>query len=281
MTKIDPRKELSPYLNHQINQNKNRKKKAKKKVSASLSKLHLERKKSLLKKAGSIIGVSFLAIIGLGYYISPLATVSSVEVEGATDIPAKTVVKNSGIKASDRVLDYKFHQSNISKKLAKKYPEVKDVDIKVSHLNRIVLKVNEHPTIAYVKDGDSYHKILADGRIGQRKLKWSEIDQTKPLFLGYNQETSFKDDLKLFDSLPADFRDQVKVLSGSTKRKSQIVLVMKDGNLVIGNIATFKEKVKYYSEIRSKAGKNSLIDLEVGAFSRPLTSTEKKTYGIS
>lgn len=281
VTKIDPRKELSPYLNHQINQNKTRKKEAKKKVSASLSMLHLERRKSLLKGAGSIIGVSLLAIIGLGYYISPLANVSSVQVKGATDIPAEIVVKNSGIKASDRVLDYKFHQKTISNELAKKYPEVKNVSVDISHLNRVVLNVHEHSTIAYVREGKVYRKILSDGNIGRRKLRWSEIDQSKPLFIGYNQETSFKDDLKLFDSLPADFRDQVKVLSGSTKRKSQIILVMKDGNLVVGNLSTFKEKIKYYNEIRTKAGKNSLIDLEVGAFSRPLTASEKKAYGIS
>ena len=48
-----------------------------------------------------------------------------------------------------------------------------------------------------------------------------------------------------------------------------------------GRRITIKDKVKYYDQIKVKAGKNSLIDLEVGAFSRPLTSSEKKAYGIS
>lgn len=51
---------------------------------------------------------------------------------------------------------------------------------------------------------------------------------------------------------------------------------MKDGNVVVGNVVTIKDKVKYYDQIKVKAGKNSLIDLEVGAFSRPLTSSEKR-----
>lgn len=51
---------------------------------------------------------------------------------------------------------------------------------------------------------------------------------------------------------------------------------MKDGNVVIGNITTLKDKIKYYNAIKEKAGKNSLIDLEIGAFSRPLTSSEKE-----
>ncbi|MDN6008120.1 MAG: cell division protein FtsQ, partial [Lactobacillus sp.] len=80
---------------------------------------------------------------------------------------------------------------------------------------------------------------------------------------------------------PKSFQNQVKLLSGNTRRKSQVILVMKDGNVIIGSTVTLKSKLKYYDEIKVKAGKNSLIDLEIGAFSRPLTSSEKKAYGVS
>ncbi len=80
--------------------------------------------------------------------------------------------------------------------------------------------------------------------------------------------------------MPESFRKQVKLLSGNTRRDSQIILVMKDDNVVIGNTVTLKDKINDYNQIRLKAGKHSLIDLEIGAFSRPLTSSEKKAYGI-
>lgn len=279
VTKIDPRKELSPYLNHQNNKNKKHKKKAK--VSASLSGLHNERKKSLIKSLGLIVGVSGILVIGLIYYVSPLANVGSVRVKGADDLSATEVVDKSGIRACDKVLDYKFNSKSLNQKLTKKYPEVKAVNVHVNHVNSLVLDIQEHPTIAYIKEKKYYRKILSNGQIGSQLLPWSKVDQSKPLFVGYNQKISLTSDLKLFNSLPADFRDEVKLLSGSAKRKSQIILVMKDGNVVIGDIATLKQKIKYYNTIREKAGKNSLIDLEVGAFSRPLTKSEKKVYGIS
>ena len=92
---------------------------------------------------------------------------------------------------------------------------------------------------------------------------------------------SLKNDLKLFNSFPEDFRQEVKLLTGKGARTNQIILVMKDGNVVIGNTATLKNKILYYNSIKAKAGKNSLIDLEVGAFSRPLTKGEMKAYGIN
>ena len=97
VTKIDPRKELSPYLNHEFNQQKNSRK-SKAKISASLSSLQAERRRSLRRRLGLIMTISILAIAALGYYISPLANISTVKVVGTTDLPVKEIVKISKIK---------------------------------------------------------------------------------------------------------------------------------------------------------------------------------------
>lgn len=280
VTKIDPRKELSPYLNHEFNQQKNSRK-SKAKISASLSSLQAERRRSLRRRLGLIMTISILAIAALGYYISPLANISTVKVVGATDLPVKEIVKISKIKASDKVFDYLFQQKDLSQKLSRKYPEIQSAQVHLGHVNQLILQINERKTLGYLKDGYSYRKILDNGKLATKSVKWSQVDQDKPVFVGYSKSAPLKEDLKLFDSLPKTFKDQVKLLSGNTRRDSQVILVMKDGNVIIGNISTLKSKVKYYDTIKLKAGKNSLIDLEIGAFSRPLTSSEKNAYGLS
>ena len=280
VTRIDPRKELSPYLNHEFNQQKNSRK-SQAKISASLSSLQAERRRSLRRRLGLIMSVSVLAIAGLGYYISPLANISTVKVIGASDLPIKGIVKASKIKASDKVFDYLFQQKDLSQTLSKKYPQIESAQPHLGHVNQLILQINERKTVGYLKDGDDYRKILSNGKLGSTAITWAKVDQDKPIFVGYNKETSLKEDLNLFNSLPKSFQNQVKLLSGNTRRKSQVILVMKDGNVIIGSTVTLKSKLKYYDEIKVKAGKNSLIDLEIGAFSRPLTSSEKKAYGVS
>ena len=280
VTRIDPRKELSPYLNHEFNQQKNSRK-SQAKISASLSSLQAERRRSLRRRLGLIMSVSVLAIAGLGYYISPLANISTVKVIGASDLPIKGIVKASKIKASDKVFDYLFQQKDLSQKLSKKYPEIESAQAHLGHVNQLILQINERKTVGYLKDGDDYRKILSNGKLGSTAITWAKVDQDKHIFVGYNKATSLKEDLNLFNSLPKSFQNQVKLLSGNTRRKSQVILVMKDGNVIIGSTVTLKSKLKYYDEIKVKAGKNSLIDLEIGAFSRPLTSSEKKAYGVS
>jgi cell division protein FtsQ len=56
---------------------------------------------------------------------------------------------------------------------------------------------------------------------------------------------------------------------------------MKDKNVVIGNIRTIKDKMKYYDQIKPTLKGESVIDFEIGAYSRQLTQSEKIKYGIS
>lgn len=278
VTKIDPKEKISKYLKHQSG---NTKKKEKTKISASLSQLHSERRTALIKRLGLIVGISLIFLLGLGYYISPLANVRSVRVESENDLPVNEVVKVSGIKASDKVLDYLLHLNDINSKLTNKYTEIKSVDVKVNHFNQLVLSINEYKAIGYIKKEKGYCKILTNGKLGTQLLSWNKVSPDKPVFIGYNHEVSLRKNLQLFNSLPSAFQSQIKLLSGNTRRKSQVIFLMKDGNVVIGNVSTLKSKLKYYNEIKTKVGKNSLIDLEVGAYSRPLTTTEKRAYGLT
>jgi cell division protein FtsQ len=279
VTKKDPRVELSPYLRHRSDQQQHPQ--AQNKLSASLSGLHSERKKALVRRLGALLAIAVIAIIVLAYYVSPLANVKRVKVIGADDIQASKIVKSAGIHASDKVLDYRFGQSKLSHKLSAAYPEIKQVKVKISQLNQLNLLVTEKKTIGYVKTDNDYRKILSDGHLGSQVLSWQQVEPGAALFVGYNHLVSLKKDLQVFNQLPAEFRQQVKMMSGAAKRESQIIFVMKNGDIVIGNLTSIKQNIKYYFPIVAKSKKHILIDLEVGAFTRPLTDSEKKKYDLA
>ena len=100
------------------------------------------------------------------------------------------------------------------------------------------------------------------------------------VFIGYNKSVSLIDDLDIYAKLPRSIQKQVKIMSGQTKRSTQIILVMKDNNVIIGNTTTINKKIKYYPEIKKQLSEPSIVDLEIGAFSRPLSSNERSQLGI-
>lgn len=280
LTKKNPKEELSGWLDYRHKSSNNIKKE--KKVSASLKKLQAERRKSLLHRLGLIILISLGFIIILGYFISPASNVKSVQVLGASEINSKQVVKITGITAQDKVISTFFDKSKYEERLKKHYPEVKAVSLHVKNLNGLVIQIEQRPAIGYVYEKDGYRKILSNGDLSTHFISASNINHSKPLFVGYNtKRQKLISDLKIYSKLPEDIQKQIKLINGKTERSTQIIFVMKDDNIVIGNESTIVNKMKkYYASISSEIRKPSVIDFEIGAFSRSMSDKEKKLADV-
>lgn len=277
ITKKDPKKELSGWIDYKNKVNNNEKKR----VSASLTKLQAERRHALLTRLGFIILFSLCCILALGYYVSPKANVASVQVKGAPELNSKQVVKTANISPGNKIVFCLLKGKEYSKQLSDAFPEIEKVQVSVQNTNHLILTIKEHSIIGYIHEGIGYRKILATGKVGSQVIDKNKIDKNKPLFIGYNQKVSLSEDIKVYASLPQHIRDQVKMLSGETRRPTQIVLVMKDNNIVIGNLSTIKSKIQYYDKIKSQLKEPSVIDFEIGAYSRPLTQAEKVKLGLT
>jgi cell division protein FtsQ len=277
ITKKDPKKELSGWIDYKNRVNNNEKKR----VSASLTKLQAERRHALLTRLGFIILFSLCCILALGYYVSPKANVASVQVKGAPELNSKQVVKTVNISPENKIVFCLLKGKEYNKQLSDAFPEIEKVQVGVKNTNHLILTIKERPVIGYIHEGTGYRKILATGKVGSQVIDKNKIDKNKPLFIGYNQKVSLSEDIKVYASLPQHIRDQVKMLSGETRRPTQIVLVMKDNNIVIGNLSTIKSKIQYYDKIKSQLKEPSVIDFEIGAYSRPLTQAEKVKLGLT
>lgn len=277
ITKKDPKKELSGWIDYKNRVNNNEKKR----VSASLTKLQAERRHALLTRLRFIILFSLCCILALGYYVSPKANVASVQVKGAPELNSKQVVKTVNISPENKIVFCLLKGKEYNKQLSDAFPEIEKVQVGVKNTNHLILTIKERPVIGYIHEGTGYRKILATGKVGSQIIDKNKIDKNKPLFIGYNQKVSLSEDIKVYASLPQHIRDQVKMLSGETRRPTQIVLVMKDNNIVIGNLSTIKSKIQYYDKIKSQLKEPSVIDFEIGAYSRPLTQAEKVKLGLT
>lgn len=277
ITKKDPKEEISDWVRYKKGGQDGS---TNKKVSASLNKLQAERRKSLIKRLGVIISISVIIILCLFYYISPKANVRSVQVIGVNELNRDAIVKTADITSKDKIIPSLFKGRQYTQKLEKRFPEVQSVSVRVTNLNNLVLDIKEKPIVGYIKEDNSYRKILNNGKIGSQLISVKQINKEKPIFTGYSKSVSLIDDLDIYSKLPKSIQNEVKIMSGRTKRPTQIILVMKDNNVIIGNTTTIIKKIKYYESIKKQLSKPSVVDLEVGAFSRPLTTTEKSQLRI-
>lgn len=277
ITKKDPRKEISGWVDYRNKSNST----SGQKVSASLKKLHAERRRSVLKRLGIIIAIAFLFILGLGYFISPLSNVKSVRVIGGQEINTHKIVEISGIKAQDKVINVVLKKAQINTKLEKYFPEIKESRIQVKKWNNFVINVKQYDVAGYVKEKNNYKAILVNGKLSTYTLPKEKLKNDKPIFINYTNESRLKETLNIYKQFPEVIKRQVRLIDGNTKRNTQIELVLKDKNIILGSMPTIIDKIKYYPVIAKNLKQSSVVDFEIGAFSRPLTSSEKDLVSMS
>ena len=70
-----------------------------------------------------------------------------------------------------------------------------------------------------------------------------QIDKSIPIFVSYSNKSSLFTDLKALKSIPTKLRNQISIINERSIRKNKIVLLMKDGNIIIGNTDTMFKKL--------------------------------------
>lgn len=272
ITKRDPRKEISGWVDYKNKSNST----SGKKVSASLKKLHAERRRAVLRRLGIIITIAFMFIVGLGYFISPLSNVKSIRVLGAQEINTHKIVTVSGIKAQDKVIATFFKKKQIREKLKQNFPEIKESSIRVKNWNNFIITVKQYAVAGYVKEKKGYKAILSNGKLSTYTLPLTKINKDKPIFINYDSGKRLKEALSIYKQIPNIIKNQVRVIDGNTERNTQIKLILKDKNIILGSTPTIIDKIKYYPVIAKNLKQASVVDFEIGAFSHPLTASEKR-----
>ncbi|WP_125703113.1 cell division protein FtsQ/DivIB [Lacticaseibacillus daqingensis] len=210
-----------------------------------------------------------LLLLGFfGYMVSPLSKVGEITVTGTQNLPIQTVIDASQLGPTDTVIGVATHRAALASQIKAAVPEVAAVNLHLTHLNRLTIKVQEFVPMGYVVKQGAYHMILENGAIMRASSK-TPADNF-PVFTGFNNAAAAKM-AKAIRQFPAAVRRTISEVR-STRGGSnpyQITLIMTDGNTVIADSRTVAEKISYYPAIVAQVQAKGTVDLEVGAFFTP------------
>lgn len=274
-TKRDPQVEIASWVDYQ-DQEKNEKKKPQK-VSKSLDNLKKVRKKRIGLRIGIILVLTILVVGGTIYYFSPYSKVHSITVTGNGNIAGSDIIKTANIKKSDRILNVFLGSKTVDRKLKKQYPSIKSVSLSLNSPTDLKVSLTQYDAIGYLKKGDKYRLILHNGVVGKELFTLDKI-LSLPIYYGFKNNQEFQTTLKLIDKIPQKIKKDIVGVSQIGLEKSQIALKMKNGNYIFGSRETLIDKLKYYPEIAAQLSQPSMIDFEIGAFSRPISEKDKKLF---
>lgn len=100
-----------------------------------------------------------------------------------------------------------------------------------------------------------------------------------PVLKKFKNPEKLRRTIKQYRRIDPPVRAVMSTISFSPTKSNpdRIFIQMSDGNKVYASISTFGDKMDYYPSINSKLKVKSVINLEVGAYSYPITKKQSSS----
>ncbi|ERL66477.1 cell division protein FtsQ/DivIB [Schleiferilactobacillus shenzhenensis] len=281
-TKVDPEKTIKPWEEYlhkeQTKEQKNarRQYRAPLHVSKTLPQLKRTRLSRLVRNV--VIVLAILLTIGgsAAYFLTPFSRVREISVTGTTIAADQAVIDQSGIRSGAGLFHVFLHRQDYTRHLLKQMPLLKKVAIKRTGINDIVLQVKEYPVVGYAVKAGIYHPILSTGTVvsgGQSKPVGNY-----PVYADFTKAAHLQAAVKVYASLAAHVQTDISEIHdiGDKDNPNRVMLYLNDGNKVIADLDSLKQKMVYYPAMKAQLKGPGIVDLEVGAYAVP-NSTAKDT----
>ncbi|KRN94016.1 cell division protein FtsQ/DivIB [Pediococcus stilesii] len=228
------------------------------------------------KKKSVVFGAVLVLMLLIGvYFFSPISQVRSIKISGNKRTSTSEISKNLTLKKGDSIFASMFKKGSYENQLLKKDSDLKNVTIDVSLAGRANVQISENAIMGYVIRNKMYYTVRQDGTVVKKDSK--QPTGNYPIFRGFKNDGTLKKFLKEYAQMPNEVQNGVAevTLSPTKNIKNRIHFFMNDGNQVYAVINSFAKKMKYYPEISASMKKKGIIDLQVGAYSRPYGWTDE------
>jgi cell division protein FtsQ len=138
---------------------------------------------------------------------------------------------------------------------------------------------------AYERNGEQYFSVLSNAIVMKEEpLKAEDINKSLPILENFKENASqIKDLLQAYNHLPKAIQEKIQHVSftPSNVNATLVTLTMNDGNFVLVPIEDMVNKMEFYNSVASQLTEPSVIDMEVGIFSYPLSMKDQKIEKVS
>lgn len=240
-----------------------------------LPNLKAYRNQVLIRRLALIIGLLMIPLLIVLYFVSPLSRLANVVVKGNHEVSAEAILENSDLTVNEEMWPQFFERNQSVSAIKKELPRIKNASISLSGINRFDITVTEFQEVALLAQDGGYAPVLENGVV---------LDETSeqpveglPVLENFSAEDKIKATLSAYQELSSEIRDGVSQIKYTPRDSNDelLTLFMNDGNQVIVNISNMVSQMQYYPQIAKDLTEDSIVDMEVGIFTYPISNTQE------
>lgn len=232
------------------------------------------RNRVLLRRLLLIIGVLLIPLLFILYYVSPLSKLADVKVVGNDQVSAQSIIEHSELTTGEEIWPQYFDSEQTEQAIKKALPRVKNVQVTITSLNQFKIRVSEYQEVALLASDNHYSPILESGVVVNEPS--DQPLEGLPILESFSDQSKIKEVLTAYQKLSQEIREGISQIKYTPRGSNDelLTIYMNDGNQVIVNISNMASQMQYYPQIAKDLKEDSIIDMEVGIFTYPISNTK-------
>ena len=258
-----------PELETELSEKERKKlEKLQKKAEKEAAKVHISRI-HVYRALPVLLGSGLIFLLSV-YFLTPLATMKTIEFSGNQMVSQEDLLKSSKIDEKDYTLTTFINGGNHIRNMKASSPWINNLEMAYQFPITFQVKVKEYGVLAYLHEGGQYYPILTNGEIISDPTAANSLPETH-ISIEFSDKKLIKEFALQIEKVPASVKKNIKTvqLTPSKVTPDLVTLTMHDGNKILVPISHIAKKLPYYKGIQSQLEEDvpSVVDMEAGIFS--------------
>ena len=258
-----------PELETELSEKERKKlEKLQKKAEKEAAKVHISRV-HIYRALPVLLGSGLIFLLSV-YFLTPLATMKTIEFSGNQMVSQEDLLKSSKIDEKDYTLTTFINGGNHIRNMKASSPWINNLEMAYQFPITFQVKVKEYGVLAYLHEGGQYYPILTNGEIISDPTAADSLPETH-ISIEFSDKKLIKEFALQIEKVPASVKKNIKTvqLTPSKVTPDLVTLTMHDGNKILVPISHIAKKLPYYKGIQSQLEEDvpSVVDMEAGIFS--------------
>ena len=219
-------------------------------------------------RALPVLVTSSLIFLSSLYFLTPLATMKTIEFTGNKVVSQEELRSSSKIDQRDYTVTVYKNRHHYEQNLKASSPWIENVEMTYQFPLTFKIDVQEYGILGYLQKDSKYYPILTSGEYVKNEVAADALPEER-MDVTFSDAGLIKEFVQQLKNVPDSVKKSIRKvdLTPSKVTEDLVTITMSDEHQVLVPISHIAKKLPYYEGIHLQLEVPSVVDMEAGIFS--------------
>lgn len=219
-------------------------------------------------RALPVLVTSSLVFLASLYFLTPLATMKTIEFTGNKVVSQEELRSSSKIDQRDYTVAVYKNRHHYEQNLKASSPWIENVEMTYQFPLTFKIDVQEYGILGYLQKDSKYYPILTSGEYVKNEVAADALPEER-MDVTFSDAGLIKEFVQQLKNVPDSVKKSIRKvdLTPSKVTEDLVTITMSDEHQILVPISHIAKKLPYYEGIHPQLEVPSVVDMEAGIFS--------------